>query len=102
MLHAKSLPERLWAESLNCATYIQNKYPHIYVKDKTPYEDWSSFKPKVTHFRIFVSRAWAHISSEKRKELDPQSIECIFVGYPDSVKGYILIDRDDFKDVNLY
>jgi hypothetical protein len=34
----------------------------------------------------------AQIPSEKRKELDPQSIECIFVGYPDSVKGYILID----------
>jgi hypothetical protein len=24
MLHAKSLPQRLWAEALNCATYIQN------------------------------------------------------------------------------
>jgi transposase InsO family protein len=38
MLHAKSLPQRLWAEALNCATYIQNISPHIFVKDKTPYE----------------------------------------------------------------
>ena len=46
----------------------------------------------MTHFHIFGSRAWARIPSEKRKALDPQSTECIFVGYPDGVKGYILID----------
>jgi hypothetical protein len=32
------------------------------------------------------------IPSEKRKALDPQSTECIFVGYPNDVKGYRLID----------
>jgi hypothetical protein len=31
MLHAKSLPHRLWVEALNCATYIQNISPHIYI-----------------------------------------------------------------------
>jgi hypothetical protein len=72
MLHAKSLPQRLWAEALNCETYIQNISPHRYFKDKTPYEAWSSLKLKVTHFHIFGSRAWAQIPSEKRKALDPQ------------------------------
>jgi hypothetical protein len=46
----------------------------------------------VTHFRIFGSRAWARIPSEKRKALDPHSREYIFVGYLDDVKGYKLID----------
>jgi hypothetical protein len=46
----------------------------------------------VTHFCIFGSRAWARIPSESRKALDPQRIECIFVGYLDGVKGYRLID----------
>jgi hypothetical protein len=46
----------------------------------------------VTHFRIFGSHAWARIPYEKRKALDPQRTECIFVGYPDGVKGYHLID----------
>jgi hypothetical protein len=32
------------------------------------------------------------IPSEKRKALDPQRTKCIFVGYPDDVKGYRLID----------
>jgi hypothetical protein len=92
MWHAKPLPQRLWAEALNCATYIQNRCLHRSVKDKTPYEAWSSLKPEVTHFLIFGSRAWARIPSEKRKALDPQSTECISFGYPNGVKGYRLID----------
>jgi hypothetical protein len=46
----------------------------------------------VSHFRIFGSRAWAHIPTNKRKALEPQSVECIFVGYPKGVKGYIFLD----------
>jgi hypothetical protein len=92
LLHAKSLPQRLWSEALNCATYIQNRSPHRSVKDKTPYEAWSGLKPDMAHFRIFGSCAWAQIPFEKRKALDPQSTECIFVGYPNGVKGYRLID----------
>jgi hypothetical protein len=92
MLHAKSLPQRLCSEALNCVTYIQNRSSHKSVKDKTPYEAWSGLKPKVTHFRIFGSCAWAKISSEKRNALDPQTTECIFVGYSDGVKRYRLID----------
>jgi hypothetical protein len=41
---------------------------------------------------VFGSHAWAHIPLEKRRDLEPQSQECIFVGYPDSVKGYMLLN----------
>jgi hypothetical protein len=80
MLHAKSLPHRLLAETLNCATYIQKISPHRSVKDNTLYEAWINLKPKVTHFHILASHAWAQIPSYKRKALDPQSKYCIFVG----------------------
>jgi hypothetical protein len=46
----------------------------------------------VSHFRIFGSRAWAHIPTDKRKDLDPQSVECIFIGYLEGVKGYRFLD----------
>jgi transposase InsO family protein len=71
MLHAKSLPQRLWDKALNCATYIQNRSPHRSFKDKTPYEAWSSLKLEVTHFFILSSRLWARIPYENRKALDP-------------------------------
>ena len=45
----------------------------------------------MTHFRIFGSKAWARIPTKKRKELQPQSQECLFVGYSEYSKGYKLI-----------
>jgi hypothetical protein len=92
MLHARSLPSKLWDEALNCVACIQNRSPHRSVKYMTPFETWTCDKPYVTHFRVFGSCAWTHIPSEKRKALDPHSTHCIFVGYLDDVKGYKLID----------
>ena len=92
MLQSKSLPQRLWDEAIKCVAYIQNRVPHKSVKGVTPFEAWTGKKPEVTHFRVFGSRAWAHIPTEKWRALEPQSKECIFVGYPDDVKGYRLLD----------
>jgi hypothetical protein len=65
----------------------------IYIsRIRPPFEAWIGLKPEVTHFRIFGSHAWTVITYEKRTALDPHSTECIFVGYPDGVKGYKLID----------
>ena len=57
-------------------------------RTRPPLRLGAALKSEVTHFRVFGSRAWARIPFKKRKTLDPQSIECIFVGYPDGVKGY--------------
>jgi hypothetical protein len=71
--------------------YIHNIFPHKLVKGVTPYEAWSGKKPKVTHFRIFGSHAWARIPSDRRKSMEAQSKECIFFGYVEGVKGYRLL-----------
>ena len=53
----------------------------------TPYEAWFGEKPDVTNFRIFGTKAWKRIPSEKRKSLQPQSHECLMVGYGEDTKG---------------
>jgi hypothetical protein len=45
MLQARALPPKLWDEAINCATYIQNKFPHKSVKGVITYEAWSGKKP---------------------------------------------------------
>lgn len=54
-------------------------------------------QPVVTHFCIFGSYAWAHIPTDKRKALEPQRKECIFVSYQDVVKHYRLLDLSIHK-----
>ena len=46
----------------------------------------------MSNLRVFGSTAWARIPLDKRKYLEPQSIECIFIGYCEEEKGYNLLN----------
>jgi hypothetical protein len=91
MIQSKGLSLLYWAEAINCANYIVNLTPTKALKNITPEEAWTKIKPDVSHFRVFGSIAWAHIRDEKRKALQPKIEKCIFVGYCENVKGYILL-----------
>jgi hypothetical protein len=97
-------------KAINYENYIVNHTPTKALKNITPEEAWNKIKPYVSHFHVFGSVAWAHIPDEKRKELQPKSEKCIFVGYSEDVKGYrllqphcneIIIRRDVKFDENL-
>ena len=64
--------------------------PHKHLEGMTPLEFWSGHKLDVTHFMIFGSKAWARIPTKKRKALQTQSQEFLFVGYFEYSKGYII------------
>ena len=67
LLQAKNLPPSLWAEVVNCASYIQNRVPHKSVVGATPFEALHGHKPNVSHLRAFGSKSWARIPMDKRK-----------------------------------
>ena len=83
MLEAKGLAENLWDEAMNFVEHIHNRVPHSYFKVKTPFKSYFGHKPDVSNFKVFGSSAWDRISLNKRKYLQPQSIECLFIGYPE-------------------
>ena len=66
--------------------------PHKNLDGMTLFEAWSGHKPNVTHFRIFGSKAWARIATEKRKDFQPRSQEFLFVRYSEDSKGYNMIN----------
>ena len=80
MLEAKTLPPKFWTEAINYAYYIQNSVTHKHLDGMTPFKAWSGNKTDVTHFRIFGSRDQARIPTERRKDLQPQIQDCLFVG----------------------
>ena len=92
MLESKKLPENLWAEAIHDAAYIQNKVPYSSMKCNIHFEAYFGHKPDVSNLRVFGSTAWARIPLDKRRDLQPQSIECMFIGYPDESKGFKLLD----------
>ena len=92
MMETKTLPPKFLAEDINHASYIKNRVPHKQLDGMTPCQAWSGHKPDVTHFKIFGSKAWDRIPTEKRKDLQPQIQEFLFVGYSKDSKGYKMIN----------
>ena len=68
------------------------KTEYLSMKIKTPFEAYFGHKPDVSNFRVFGSTAWARIPLDKRRALQPQSIKCLFIGYPNESKGFKLLD----------
>jgi hypothetical protein len=54
----------------------------------------------VSHFRIFGSRAWAHIPKDKRKGLEPQSVE--FILQESHTENFILAQSVKFEEESLH
>ena len=69
-----------------------NRVPHSSLKGNTPFEAYFGHKPDVSNLRVFGSTTWARIPLDKRRDLQPQNIECLFIGYPDESKGFKLLD----------
>lgn len=87
MLHAKSLPVKLWAEAVNCAVYVLNRT--VWAQGKvTPYEKWIGKPPSLKHLRIFGSPAYANIPKQFVKKFDARAKKVIFVGYQQNSPNY--------------
>lgn len=96
MISDSKLPKYMWSEALRVAAFVTNRSPTTAIPDgKTPFELWNGYKPDVSRLRIFGSRCYVWIPSEKRGKMDPKSKQVIMVGY--SPSGYRLWDASKRK-----
>ncbi|RDX85080.1 hypothetical protein CR513_33778, partial [Mucuna pruriens] len=97
MLKVKSMPKAFCVEAVSCTIYLSNLSPTRNVKGQTPQEAWSGVKPKVDHFRVFRSIAYAHVPNQRRSKLDDRSVKHVFIGYDANSKGYKLYNPNNGK-----
>ena len=83
--------KRFWAEAISTVVYLKNRSPSK-VLNKAPFEVWHGRKPKVNHFRVFGSDAYAHIPKEERAKFNSKTRKCVLLGYGNVTKGYRLYD----------
>jgi Reverse transcriptase (RNA-dependent DNA polymerase) len=77
--------------------YIQNRYPHAFLNNKTPQELWSGNKPNVAQLKVFGSIAYGKIPDPKRTKLEDKSKKYVFIGYNEKSKAYKLYDPIEKK-----
>lgn len=96
LLYDSKLPKNYWAEAVLTAVKLINS-SYSSAIGSIPDEIWFQKPVDYSMFRVFGCRAMALIPKEKRKKLDRKSLECIFLGYSDEVKGYRLMQKDTKK-----
>ena len=68
-----------WAEACNTVVYVQNRCPHRVLGMSTLEEDFTGKKPDVSHFKIFSSSSYVHVTKNARKKFKPIAEVGIFV-----------------------
>ena len=85
MLPEAKFPEYFWAEALASTTYIINRSPNIYVNMKT-HEEMQRVSPlDLSNLNTFRCTTYVHT---KQSKVEPRALKCMFIGYPEGVKGY--------------
>jgi hypothetical protein len=51
---------------------------------------WCGYKTSINHLHVFGCATFAHVPKETRTKLDSKGVKCIFIGYCEETKGYIL------------
>ncbi|KAI5344133.1 hypothetical protein L3X38_012010 [Prunus dulcis] len=81
-----------YGQKLYTAVYILNRCPTKALRNKTPFEAYSTRKPGVAHLKVFGSVCFVHKPKESREKLDAKSTRGVFVGYATCEKGYRVFD----------
>ncbi|KAB2633275.1 hypothetical protein D8674_029522 [Pyrus ussuriensis x Pyrus communis] len=88
LLHTAHLPSSYWTEAALTAVHLINLLP-------TPLLNWESLyaklfhrSPSYSHLRVFGCSCFPNLSPYTSHKLSPRSLECVFIGYNPSHKGY--------------
>lgn len=92
MLIDSKLPESFWGRACEVFVHIHNRTPTSATPGSVPYSLWHGKLPDVSHLRVFGCLAYVFIRKRDRKALQPKSRKCVFVGYPEGVKGWLFWD----------
>ncbi|GJS73911.1 retrovirus-related pol polyprotein from transposon TNT 1-94 [Tanacetum coccineum] len=94
MLAEQSIPQKLWCHALDMATYIFNR---VYIRkfiNKTPYEILRNKKPSLEYFRVFGCKVFILNTKVHLTKFDPNSYEGVFLGYSQTSKAYIMLNKE--------
>jgi hypothetical protein len=87
MLSYSTLLISLWMEALKITVHILIRVPSKSVP-KTPYEMWINRKLTLNYLHVWGCPAEAKLFNPSIGKLDPKTISCHFIGYPDKLKGF--------------
>uniref|UniRef100_A0A803NFI1 Integrase catalytic domain-containing protein n=1 Tax=Cannabis sativa TaxID=3483 RepID=A0A803NFI1_CANSA len=86
------IPIQYWTECVMTAAFLINRIPTPNLKNKSPYELLFKRQPDYNSLRNFGCLVFASTLTANRTKFSPRAKTCVFIGYPQGVKGYKLYD----------
>ena len=74
-----------WASLSRTEQQKKKPYPDGYGQK---YELWTGREPSLNHFRVWGCPTEAKVFNPNIGKLDPKTVSCHFIGYPEKSKGY--------------
>lgn len=91
MLNEQSIPQKFWCHAVETASYILNRVLIRKTINKTPYEILRRKRPSLEYFRVFGCKCLISNSN------NTYSHDGIFLGYSQTTKAYIVLNKDTLK-----
>ena len=102
MLQHAKLGSEFWVRAVSTAAYLINRTRTVDWTRAgagagaggrlvTSEEAWSGVRPSVKHVRVFGSDCFVHVPDAGRGKLDAKAQPAIFVGYPESKPGWLVL-----------
>jgi hypothetical protein len=95
MLSYSTLPISLWMKALKTDVHILNQVPSKSVP-RTPYEMWTDRKPTLNYLHVWDFPAEAKLFNPSIEKLDPKTVSCHFIGYPNKLRGFCFYCPDRY------
>ncbi|KAI3690006.1 hypothetical protein L2E82_47980 [Cichorium intybus] len=86
------LPRSFWVEALHTAAYLHNILPTKRLNFSTPAFSLYGRQPSYDHLRTFGCTCYPNTSASQSHKLQPRSVKCVFLGYPENFRGYRCFD----------
>ena len=96
LLFESHVPSQFWPEAIATATYLTNRLPTKTLNIQTPLHTLQTHTTIPSSHslppRIFGCVVYVHLPKGDRNKLEPRAVNCVFVGYGVSPKGYRCFD----------
>jgi len=90
IMFQSNLPNAYWSFVVLHSVYLINRLPSPVIHNKSPYELLYKCMLVLTDIKVFGCLCFASTLEQNRHKLDPR--KCIFLGYKQGVKGYIVMN----------
>ena len=86
------VPSRFWVEALSTAVFLINRLPSMVIDLDSPFFRLFKIHPDYSALHTFGCVCFVHLPPFERHKLGAQSVQCAFMGYSHSHKGFVCYD----------